>query len=39
LYDPFIKRFRNDPRFTAYCRKVGLPAPAENAERNKPTGT
>ena len=39
LYDPFIKRFRNDPRFTAYCRKVGLPAPAEIAERNKPTGT
>jgi TolB-like protein/Tfp pilus assembly protein PilF len=29
LYDPFILRFRNDPRFAAYCRKIGLPAPGE----------
>ena len=25
LYDPFILRYKNDPRFTAFCRKVGLP--------------
>jgi TolB-like protein/Flp pilus assembly protein TadD len=27
-YDPFIGRFKDDPRFIAYCRKIGLPAPA-----------
>jgi TolB-like protein/Tfp pilus assembly protein PilF len=26
LYDPFVLRYRDDPRFAAYCRKVGLPA-------------
>lgn len=25
LYDPFILRYRHDPRFAAFCRKVGLP--------------
>jgi tetratricopeptide (TPR) repeat protein len=25
LYDPFILRYRDDPRFAAFCRKVGLP--------------
>jgi TolB-like protein len=25
LYDPFIRRFKDDPRFAAFCRKVGLP--------------
>ncbi|MEO7050056.1 MAG: tetratricopeptide repeat protein [Rhodanobacter sp.] len=25
LYDPFILRYRHDPRFLAFCRKVGLP--------------
>ncbi|MBS0556752.1 MAG: tetratricopeptide repeat protein [Proteobacteria bacterium] len=25
LYDPFILRYRNDPRFAAFCKKVGLP--------------
>jgi TolB-like protein/tetratricopeptide (TPR) repeat protein len=25
LYDPFILRYRADPRFTAFCKKVGLP--------------
>ena len=27
LYEPLLLRFRDDPRFTAYCNKVGLPAP------------
>ncbi len=27
LYDPFILRYKNDPRFAAFCRKVGLPVP------------
>jgi TolB-like protein/Tfp pilus assembly protein PilF len=27
LYDPFIGRYREDPRFAAFCRKVGLPVP------------
>jgi TolB-like protein/Tfp pilus assembly protein PilF len=26
LYDPFILRYRDDPRFGAFCKKVGLPA-------------
>jgi TolB-like protein/Tfp pilus assembly protein PilF len=25
--DPLLKRFRYDPRFAVFCRKVGLPAP------------
>jgi TolB-like protein len=29
LYDPFIRRYKNDPRFAAFCRNVGLPTPAE----------
>jgi serine/threonine protein kinase/Tfp pilus assembly protein PilF len=29
LIDPFILRYRVDPRFAAFCRKVGLPAPGE----------
>jgi TolB-like protein len=31
LYDPFILRYKDDPRFSAFCRKVGLPTPAEVA--------
>jgi TolB-like protein/Tfp pilus assembly protein PilF len=36
LYDPFILRYKSDPRFAAFCHKVGLPAPGEAAE-HKPT--
>ncbi|MGB8715567.1 MAG: hypothetical protein WCD66_04300, partial [Rhodanobacteraceae bacterium] len=27
LTDPFVLRYKDDPRFAAYCRKVGLPVP------------
>ena len=27
LTDPLLLRYKNDPRFAAFCRKVGLPAP------------
>ena len=33
LYDPFILRYKDDPRFAAFCRKVGLPTPAEVGKR------
>jgi serine/threonine-protein kinase len=33
LLDPFILRYKDDPRFAAFCRKVGLPTPAEVAGR------
>jgi Flp pilus assembly protein TadD len=29
LFDPLIGRYDTDPRFAAFCRKVGLPAPGE----------
>jgi TolB-like protein len=29
LYDPMILRYKDDPRFAAFCRKVGLPVPGE----------
>jgi TolB-like protein/Tfp pilus assembly protein PilF len=29
LYDPFILRYKDDPRFAAFCKKVGFPTPAE----------
>jgi TolB-like protein len=31
MYDPFILRYRDDPRFAAFCRKVGLPVPGDAA--------
>jgi TolB-like protein/DNA-binding winged helix-turn-helix (wHTH) protein len=30
LYDPLLLRFRNDPRFIAFCKKIGLPPPGES---------
>ena len=33
LSDPFILRFKDDPRFAAFCKKVGLPRPAEVGKR------
>jgi TolB-like protein/Tfp pilus assembly protein PilF len=32
LFDPFILRYKDDPRFAAFCRKVGLPVPGEATE-------
>jgi len=29
LTDPFILRYRDDPRFAAFCKKVGLPTATE----------
>ena len=28
LYDPLLRPYRNDPRFIAFARKIGLPMPA-----------
>jgi len=33
LYDPFILRYKDDPRFAAFCKKVALPTPAEVGKR------
>jgi TolB-like protein/Flp pilus assembly protein TadD len=33
LYDPFILRYKDDPRLAAFCKKVGLPTPAEMAKQ------
>jgi TolB-like protein/Tfp pilus assembly protein PilF len=30
LLDPFLARYRGDPRFLAFCRKVGLPVAAQH---------
>ena len=31
LFDPFILGYKDDPRFAAFCKKVGLPTPSEPA--------
>jgi hypothetical protein len=31
LFDPFILRYKDDPRFATFCRKVGLPVPGETS--------
>jgi len=33
LYDPLVLRYKDDPRFADFCRKVGVPTPAEVAGR------
>jgi TolB-like protein/Tfp pilus assembly protein PilF len=33
LFDPFILRYKDNPRFAAFCRKVGLPVPGEASPR------
>ena len=33
LFDPFILRYKDDPRLAAFCKKVGLPTPAEVGKR------
>ena len=35
-YDPFVLRYKTDPRFAAFCQKVGLPTPAEVAATPRP---
>lgn len=30
LFDPVLLRFRDDPRFAAYCKRTGLPSPDES---------
>jgi TolB-like protein/Tfp pilus assembly protein PilF len=41
LTDPFILYYKDDPRFAAFCRKVGLPAPdaAEPAATSRVSAT
>ncbi|HEY8009408.1 MAG TPA: protein kinase [Rudaea sp.] len=29
LWDPFLLAYKDDPRFAAFCKKVGLPVPAD----------
>jgi TolB-like protein/Tfp pilus assembly protein PilF len=33
LFDPVILRYKEDPRFAAFCRKIGVPAPGEPPTR------
>jgi TolB-like protein/Flp pilus assembly protein TadD len=34
LFDPLILRYKDDSRFAALCRKVGLPVPADGTVRS-----
>ncbi len=36
LLDPFFRALQDDPRFAAFCKKVGLPVPGENTKVNIP---
>jgi hypothetical protein len=33
LHDPLVLRLKDDPRFAAICRKMGLPVPGEASVR------
>ena len=35
LFDPFILRYKDDPRFAAFCRKLGLPVPQKAGESTR----
>jgi TolB-like protein/Tfp pilus assembly protein PilF len=35
LFDPFILRYKDDPRFAAFCHKAGLPVPGEGAAHER----
>ena len=39
LADPFLMAFQHDPRYSAFCRKAGLPVPTESVEVPKVPGT
>ena len=39
LIDPFFKRYRDTPRFAAFCKKVGLPPPVRSAASNMPASS
>jgi TolB-like protein len=39
LLDPFTLRYKDDPRFAAFCRKVGLPVPGEAPAPKPPDPT
>jgi serine/threonine-protein kinase len=36
LYDPFLLAYEDDPRFAAFCRKVGLPVPKAAIDAEMP---
>lgn len=38
LYDPLVLHYRDDPRFAAYCGKVGLPWPVVEAAQQPTAG-
>ena len=38
-FDPFILRYRQDPRFAEFCRKAGLPAESEDEPGSTATGS